>query len=400
MWRIVRFLALFLVFAPRGAQAQDLPAALSDRAQISLVTCSPGQELYSTFGHSALRVHDPATGLDVAFNWGTFNFSTPNFYLKFMRGELLYRLSISPFDWFMEDYVRQERGVTEQVLALTADQRTALYAAMRENARPENRDYLYDFYFDNCATRIRDLLEDVLGDDLVYRFPPPDDKTFRDYLDEYVDHLVWVDLGFDLILGMNSHRHAGHRASMFLPDYLMRHVGDAAVSHHPNRPLVRSTTVLLPWPADPPARPPLLHRPVTLAWILFVLLLLPAGVELKRGRPLPVIDAALFVPVGVMGALFVLMWVATAHHSTYANLNMLWAVPLLFLVVPLLRRLIGRRAWVVLAVLAMVPILGWFILLQSFHPAVAPLIGVLVTRYVVGWFTRSDGPASVRGSAP
>ena len=397
MWRIVRFVALVLVFAPRGAQAQDLPAALSDRAQISLVTCSPGQELYSTFGHSALRVQDPATGLDVAFNWGTFDFSTENFYLKFMRGHLLYRLSISPFDWFMEDYVRQKRGVTEQVLALTTDQRSALYAAMRENARPENRDYLYDFYFDNCATRIRDLLEDALGDDMAYRFPPPDDKTFRDYLDEYVDHLVWVDLGFDLILGINSHRHADHRASMFLPDYLMDHLGDATVD---GRPLVGSSTVLLPWPTDPPARPPLFLRPVTLAWILFVLLLLPAGIELRRGRPFPGIDATLFTIVGLLGALFLVMWVATAHHSTYANLNMFWAVPLLFLVVPLLRRVIGRRAWVMLAVLAMVPILGWFILPQSFHPAVAPLIGVLVTRYVVGWFTRSDGRASASASAP
>jgi hypothetical protein len=153
------FSILFLVTTYQAiAQKQQL----SDQAVISLITADPGEELYSLFGHSAIRVKDTVNNQDLVFNYGTFNFNTPNFYMKFTRGKLLYMLSIQQFDRFKRSYEYEKRDLKEQILNLTQDQKQAIFQFLLWNYQPENRYYKYDFFFDNCATRIRDVFIDEL----------------------------------------------------------------------------------------------------------------------------------------------------------------------------------------------------------------------------------------------
>src|SRR5690606_22569898 len=151
----------FLLFMPLLVLGQSVK--LSPRAEISIITCGPGEELYSSFGHSAFRVKDPALKLDFAYNYGTFDFNKPNFYIKFAQGKLLYELSVSYFEDFVYNYKIEGRWVKEQVLNLSQDEKNQLFNFLNINAQPENKEYLYDFFFDNCSTKIRDVLEEVLN---------------------------------------------------------------------------------------------------------------------------------------------------------------------------------------------------------------------------------------------
>ena len=189
--------------------------------KISLLTCDPGDELYSTFGHSAIRVVALESGQDLVFNYGTFDFNTPFFYIKFIRRTLDYQLSLTTTDNFLREYNYFKRNVREQELNLSPEQSQAIVAFLQNNYRPENRKYRYDFFFDNCATRITDMLESVLGQSLKWNYPTEsDEKTFRNLIDEYVYPLPWSDLGIDLALGAVIDREATEAEKAFLPDYL------------------------------------------------------------------------------------------------------------------------------------------------------------------------------------
>ena len=140
---------------------------LSDEARISLVTCTPGTELYARYGHTALRVLDPANKIDICFNYGIFDFNVDHFYWKFVKGETWYELGANSTRWFLYEYDEEQRQVYEQVLNLTPDQRESIWSALLTNYQPENRQYLYNFVFDNCATRPYVLIEKALGDSII-----------------------------------------------------------------------------------------------------------------------------------------------------------------------------------------------------------------------------------------
>src|SRR5690606_31625041 len=148
-------LGMFALLATSISFAQHIDTS---RTRISLLTCTPGSELYSVFGHSALRVVDSNAVTDIVYNYGTFDFNDPNFYSKFVRGKLNYYLSTEYFRDFVYGYRLEGRGITEQVLLLTAEEKLALKKFLRENLKPENRHYAYDFFLDNCTTRLRDLI--------------------------------------------------------------------------------------------------------------------------------------------------------------------------------------------------------------------------------------------------
>ena len=187
--------SIFVIGIPFFSLAQ----ALSERASISLLTGSPGTELYSTFGHSAIRVHDPSTGMDIVFNYGTFDFNTPNFYLKFAQGKLNYKLSIETFEQFRAGFIYENRSVVEQKFNLTQTQKNLLFALLEQNYLPENRFYKYDFFFDNCATRIRDLMITAFGEDFQYQYPEEwknSGLTFRNLIDMYLTNHHWSDFWY------------------------------------------------------------------------------------------------------------------------------------------------------------------------------------------------------------
>src|SRR5699024_4853583 len=185
---------LFLISILFSSYAIAQSINLTEKAEISILTIGPGNYLYDKFGHSAIRVRDKNIGIDMVFNYGTYDFNTPNFYSKFARGKLLYSLSLSDFTDFFQYYRKEDRWITEQLLNLNNNQKKAVFQLLMENAKPENREYLYDFTYDNCATRIRDILSLALEDKID--FPTTQTNTsFRDLIQENLHSNTWGSIG-------------------------------------------------------------------------------------------------------------------------------------------------------------------------------------------------------------
>lgn len=184
---------------------------LSPETQVSLLTISPSGELYSTFGHSAIRISDPAQMIDQNYNYGTFNFNAPGFYMKFLRGYLNYQISSYNSYVEMEYWNRENRLITEQVLNLSLSQKQKLFDFLQNNLKPENREYRYKFFTDNCSTRLRDVLQIACGDSLIFDHRLNPDSTYRQWVDKYANknHLEWADFGMDLALGTGSDQKQG-----------------------------------------------------------------------------------------------------------------------------------------------------------------------------------------------
>jgi len=219
--------------------------ALSDSARISLLTCSPGQELYSCFGHSGIRVTDYKQGFDLVFNYGTFDFDQPNFYINFVRGHMIYMLGLDRFEDFRMQYVYEQRNIYEQELHLSDDDKARVFDFLVNNAKDENRNYRYDFLFDNCATRIRDVFQkNVNGIKFDYS-SFKEQKSFRDLINDYSENALWSQFGMNLLIGLPVDRQATPAQMCFLPDYLSRAFAHATVN---GKPLCDTTVLILDIP--------------------------------------------------------------------------------------------------------------------------------------------------------
>lgn len=227
MWHKLRTYGICLCLALSGwIQAQEL----SDRAFISLVTCTPGHELYARYGHTALRVCDPENNIDIAFNYGIFDFDTDHFYWKFVKGETWYELGAMPTWWFMQEYETTHRPVYEQVLNLTPAQREAIRQALEENYRPENRKYLYNFVFDNCATRPYLLIANALGDSIESDYTGYTGVTYRRFIRHYTGALSWSNAGINLLFGPKADQPMNSEQRLFLPEELMLYIQHARLN--------------------------------------------------------------------------------------------------------------------------------------------------------------------------
>ena len=203
-----------------GAQAQGL----SEEAQISLLTCTPGKELYARYGHTAIRVQDPQNRMDLVFNYGIFDFNTDHFYWKFVKGETWYELGATTMPWFKLEYEEEHRPVYEQVLNLTPSQRNEIWQALVQNYEPENRQYLYNFVFDNCATRPYQLIINVLGDSIVSDYDGYTCQTYRDFISHYTGQHTWANAGINLLFGPKADRPMTNGQRLFLPEELMYYI--------------------------------------------------------------------------------------------------------------------------------------------------------------------------------
>lgn len=304
---------------------------LSNEAEISILTCSPGKELYSLFGHTAIRVQDPKANLDEVFNYGTFDFDTPHFYLKFAQGLLPYQLSTTSFRNFMLSYQMEERSVYSQRLRLDSLQKQQLFDLLLENYRPENRSYLYNFLFDNCTTRARDIIVNCLQGTAVEWNTPDLDKNFWNLLDEYLGASPWVQWGIHTILGQRGNRTATPYQYMFLPDYLMYGLNTATIDH---KHLAEKAQLLYEAPEQDNATPwyfaPLFIFGIG-ALLLIILLWKSRGKAMLNTIVLPT-----FLFTGLVGCLLVFLGGFTAHPITAPNWNILWANPLNLIALPFL----------------------------------------------------------------
>ena len=313
------FIAFLFALVPMLSALQ-----LSPSSKVSVLTCSPGAELYSTFGHTAIRVHDPARNIDWVYNYGTFEFSD-DFYLLFAQGKLDYALSKTDLTNFTNEYIYFGRQVLEQELIIELLDRQALLDALEKNYLPENRYYRYDFFFDNCCTRVRDILKEVLGDELVFPNPiAPESMTFREMIESYQGHIPWGDFGIDLALGVPCDRYMEAEEDMFIPDYLMKHLGEAQFQ---GKTLCAQPKELVPLMVNN-----LENKAFDWPYLLAVLLMIATFVwafrATTRRKERLWFDRVLLVLFGLIGVAVFLLWFATDHTITKINLNLVWASPL------------------------------------------------------------------------
>ncbi len=362
---------------------------LSPLANISLLTCDPGPELYATFGHTCFRINDPVNRIDEVYNYGTFDFSTPNFYLKFIRGKLNYMLSKATYERFRYEYTYTQRPVLEQVLNLTQDQKQAFYEHLYTNFLPENRYYLYDYFFNNCATQPRDVILEVLEESIVIdSLHISTDRTLRTLIDEYLQSNPWADFGIDLILGKKIDQPSTPFQHMFLPDYLMKEMSEAKIMREGTYvPLVLEDRMVVTGPPRPGKYEGFL-TPTRVSWALLVLILGISMWGFTQNRAQRWVDAILFSIVGLAGIVMLVMWLGTDHTAASQNLNLLWAIPIHIVIAPAILSTSYKRIniyFLVNAILLLVLLGGTTILPQSYHSATLPIIIILIIRSLYRW---------------
>ncbi len=315
--------------------AEKTLVKLSGKAEISILTCDPGKELYSSFGHTAIRIIDPVLGFDKVYNYGTFDFATPNFYMKFVRGQLNYRLSVGVFSHFEEEYIKDKRSIYEQVLNIDSTLKQKVFVMLEENNLAENRYYKYDFFFDNCSSRVRDILDSALNNKIEFIDLDKDDKTFRDLIHPYIEENVWACFGIYILLGTPADRVAESYDYMFLPDHLMHEFNHA--TYH-GEPVIKEFKIVYEH-EEIKQQIPFYSKPVFVMWVLFGFLFIVSIIGIVRKKWFRIIDVLLFFMIGILGLLVLGLWTATDHTTTINNLNILWAIPLHF---PMAFILIGK----------------------------------------------------------
>ena len=371
--------SLFASYSSLAAERFDLPH-LSDHATISLVTYSPGDELYTAFGHSSIRVRDDTQAIDRLYNYGTFDFETEAFYLKFARGDLLYQLSVGLSNAEINERGSLGQGVTESILNFNADQRQAIFFELETNLLPENRFYRYDFILDNCSTRVRDIFEKVWGHPVAD--PSIGKVTFRQMLDPYFLRIPWIRFGVYLLLGARIDRLVAPREACFLPFNLERAVQESSTEAGP---LGRKLITI--YRAQPLPALPWHFRPEFVFWVL---LLFWVACWVIRGYSASVILSGLvFLAFGGVGTFLVVFAANTLHWETYDNWNLGWLVPTHILAgVGLIFLNRSGRSWVRAYLgIALVEIALFLVtspwLPQQFHRAIYPLAILLGWRCAI-----------------
>ena len=361
----------------------------SSRLRISLLTCTPGEELYSTFGHSAFRVVDSNSVTDIVYNYGTFNFDDDGFYLKFIRGKLLYYVSAERFDGFKYTYQSTNRGITEQVLNLPASEKISIRHFLNENLKEENKYYKYDFFFDNCTSRLRDILKKQHDSAFCQRPVMPKGSRFRQAIHEYLDKngKYWSELGIDILLGQPCDAVMTAEQMQFLPDNLMKSLDSSNANHR----MVLSEQNLYPITIEKDQKT--FFTPFIVFSLLFILVFLCTVWKNRYARIfLQGFDGIFFFVTGSLGILLILMWTCTDHSMCKNNFNLLWALPTHFIAAFFVN---SKKNWVIkyfglTAIAGIIVLLAWAFLPQQMNNGLIPIVLLLIYRSAVKYLATND----------
>lgn len=372
---------LLLILASFSVNAQ---LELTSESQISILTIGPGTSLNDAFGHTAIRINDPIYKFDIVFDYGRYDFETENFYLKFAQGKLDYQISQSKFEAFFGYYQYNNRTVKEQVLVLSKAQKTAFYYLLKETVKPENKNYPYDFFYNNCATKIKDDIEGILDYQVVYS-PAPTFKqfSFRNLIRSDLNQNSWGSFGIDIALGSKIDQIASVEEHMFLPKYLHQLLENARLKTDDSRLVSASKTLN---PSDAVSHYNFFSSPLFILGILALLMLLITYKDYKNNSRSKGLDIALFAFTGSIGVLLLLLWFATDHQTTAYNYNLLWACALNILFIPsICKSKLNNRGLSYLKFLVLLfSLMGlhWITGVQSFAIGLIPLLIAICVRYL------------------
>ncbi|WP_405295898.1 DUF4105 domain-containing protein [Algibacter sp. Ld11] len=377
------YFLFILLLSFETIQAQE--HLLSENAEISVLTVGPGTELNDAFGHSAFRIKDVSRGLDVVYGYGQYDFDSPNFYLKFAQGKLDYLISKSEFNKFYQNYIYFNRSIKAQVLNLSQVEKQKLYDFLINNYKPENRGYLYEFFFDNCATKIKEVANTSVNNSITFNKPKDfEDATFRALIYQNVDKNTWGSFGIDLALGSVIDRQATPEEHMFLPENIYRFFEVATIGTD-NRPLVSQNHILFN-KKEKYVSTSFLTSPIFIISLIACFIIFITYKDYKNDKRSNWLDISLFVLTGFIGIVILLLWFATDHTGTHQNYNLLWAFVLnIFVIGQFFKN--APSAWFgkylkLLVIMLCLLTLHWLIGVQVFAIGIIPLLIALFIRYI------------------
>jgi len=350
------FFTLFCLSATPVSAQEDMPPM--DSVEISLLTCQPHDEVYSLYGHTAIRWHDMRKGgYDLAFNYGVFNFNAPYFVARFVFGITDYELGAYPYPLFQQEYRRFGSMVTEQVLNLTAEEKLTMYRELGANLRPENRIYRYNYFYNNCTTKARDIIERCINGKVEYAGREDYTPSYREMVHSMTKNNPWSRFGNDLLLGIKADQKTTMRQQEFLPANLLYDFDHAQIYANGNyRPLVSERRISVP------AGVQMIESGFPLSPLACCLILLGIGlliflVEWRQKRVLLVWDVLLMLLTGTIGIVLTLM-IFSQHPTVSLNLQILLCNPLpFFFLWPVIRKR-PTRYWTLTAILAVLFLIG------------------------------------------
>jgi hypothetical protein len=349
--------------------------------EVYLLTCGPGTETYSHWGHSALRITDPVAGTDRVYNWGVFDFATPAFAWKFARGRLEYMLGVTTYERFLQEYFMEGRWVQSQKINLEPEEIDRMLILIAENLKPENVRYRYDFFYDDCSTRIRDLFEKSVGSKLLY---PPEEKatqpTFRFMLGKYLGPAPWLEFGIDLLVGLPGNKKASFRDRMFLPIDMQEALSDAVVNRNSKMvPLLQNPETVLESEA-PAVKQRFLTSPVFILSLILIIIILISSLVRER-RALKGFDIFLFSIFSILALIMIFFNFFTDHQQTKWNINIVWLSP--FIILCLLSLVLDKNwhTWFrIVFVLCTLSFLVLVVFTNASNNAFLPIVVMIMVR--------------------
>lgn len=374
---------LLALFSVSALHAQNV-TQLSNDATVSVLTCAPyEEEVFTVYGHAAMRVKDKANNIDFVFNYGIFSFDKPNFIYRFAKGETDYELGVENYRDYIIEYEMRGSDVTEQELNLTQPEKQHIWELLVENYKPENRTYRYNFFFDNCATRLATLVEKSVQGRIHY-LTPDKTVTFRDMINYCTRNHPWLTFGCDLALGSPTDREANAHQQMFLPNNLRDGLANASIITPDGnvKKLVKAVSLIKAGPSEPVQKT--FFTPLNCALILLLLVIAATAHEFYWKKYFVWMDALLFTAVGIGGIVITFLTFFSVHPCTCPNWNLVYFHPLHLVAAVLffVKKLNKAAIWyhfINFAALTLM-LIGWYFIPQHFNMALIPLVAILWLR--------------------
>ncbi len=360
--------------------------SLSKFSKISIITSGPGEALYEKFGHTAIRVKDPMLQLDLIYNYGIINFENPNFYIDFTKGFMKYKLARYPFYLALKSSQKDKRWVKEQVLNLTEKQKNEVFQFLEINAAPKNASYFYDPFFDNCATKPRDIIQNTLGENLILKDDfVKSDLSIRQLMNKEINPNTWGSLGINVALGSKLDKVASPTEYLYLPDYVFKALQESKVKKNDKvENLISKTNTLLDFKEQEPKSDA--FNPLLVILLISLVGMFITYKDYKNKKRTKWLDFLLLFLTGIVGVLIVFLWFFTNHSTAPNNFNFLWAfAPNLVIAFVLLKN--NHPKWIklyfkiALILLCLIPII-WITKIQLFSYVLVPFFILLGIRYL------------------
>lgn len=379
----LRFLILLSFFYISQNIAQ---VNLSVYSEISIVTAGPGEKLYEKFGHSAIRIKDPVLNLDIIYNYGIFDFDKPNFLLNFAQGKMYYLLARYDFKYFLASYKKDKRWLKQQVLNLSKLEKQQVFLYLENNALKENATYLYDPFFNNCASKPKDILKEILQENVILNSKNIENgKSLRNLMDKEIHWNTWGNFGINLIAGTILDKERMQLEYTYLPDYLLQIFNNAKINRNGKLvDLVKREDVLLDYKEKTNSFN--IFNPLLIFLLLLFAVIYITFKDFKNNTRNRYLDFIIFFTTGFIGLTLTYLWLFSSHKTAPNNFNILWAfLPNLIFSFFILK--VKIKSWfhkyiIALLSLLLIVVVMWLFKFQIFPLTIIPLLILLFLRYL------------------